>query len=41
MPAMNGIIRDMGGVLRAETSRKGARFTIELPLADATATEAA
>ncbi|MDP4873148.1 MAG: ATP-binding protein [Sphingorhabdus sp.] len=37
----HGIIRDMGGVLRAETSRKGARFTIELPLADATATEAA
>ncbi|GAA3728627.1 hypothetical protein GCM10022269_02870 [Sphingorhabdus rigui] len=36
-----GIIRDMGGVLRAETSRKGARFIIELPLADVTATEAA
>jgi PAS domain S-box-containing protein len=36
-----GIIRDMGGVLRAKSSRKGARFIIELPLADATATEAA
>ncbi|MEY4574958.1 MAG: hypothetical protein RL251_1080, partial [Pseudomonadota bacterium] len=36
-----GIIRDMGGVLRAKSSRKGAQFTIELPLADATATEAA
>jgi PAS domain S-box-containing protein len=36
-----GIIRDMGGMLRAKSSRKGARFIIELPLADATATEAA
>jgi len=36
-----GIIRDMGGVLRAKSSRKGAQFTIELPLADATATEVA
>jgi PAS domain S-box-containing protein len=36
-----GIIRDMGGVLRAKSSRKGAQFIIELPLADATATEAA
>lgn len=36
-----GIIRDMGGVLRAKSSRKGARFIIELPLADATAIEAA
>jgi C4-dicarboxylate-specific signal transduction histidine kinase len=36
-----GIIRDMGGVMRAKSSRKGARFIIELPLADATATEAA
>jgi len=30
----------MGGVMRAKSSRKGARFIIELPLADATATEA-
>jgi PAS domain S-box-containing protein len=36
-----GIIRDMGGVLRAKSSRKGAWFIIELPLADATAIEAA
>lgn len=36
-----GIIRDMGGMLRAKSSRKGARFIIELPLAGATATEAA
>jgi PAS domain S-box-containing protein len=36
-----GIIRDMGGMLRAKSSRKGARFIIELPLADATANEAA
>jgi PAS domain S-box-containing protein len=36
-----GIIRDMGGVLRAKSSRKGARFIIELPLAEATETEAA
>lgn len=36
-----GIIRDMGGVLRAKSSRKGARFIIELPLAEASETEAA
>jgi len=36
-----GIIRDMGGVLRAKSSRKGARFIIELPLADAAAAKAA
>jgi C4-dicarboxylate-specific signal transduction histidine kinase len=36
-----GIIRDMGGILRAKSNRTGAQFTIELPLADATATEAA
>lgn len=29
-----GIIRDMGGMLRARSSRNGARFVIELPLAD-------
>ncbi|MEY4620355.1 MAG: hypothetical protein RIS65_1527 [Pseudomonadota bacterium] len=36
-----GIIRDMGGVLRAKSSRKGARFIIELPLAETVAAEAA
>ena len=36
-----GIIRDMGGVLRAKSSRNGARFIIELPLADAVAAKAA
>ncbi|MFN3620843.1 MAG: ATP-binding protein [Sphingorhabdus sp.] len=30
-----GIIRDLGGVIRARSSRNGARFTIELPLAGA------
>ena len=28
-----GIIRDLGGVIRAKSGRNGARFTIELPLA--------
>jgi PAS domain S-box-containing protein len=36
-----GIIRDLGGVLRAKSSRNGARFIIELPLADAAAAKAA
>ena len=36
-----GIIRDMGGVLRAKSSRNGARFIIELPLADAATAKAA
>ncbi|MES2781849.1 MAG: ATP-binding protein [Pseudomonadota bacterium] len=29
-----GIIRDLGGVIRAKSGRNGARFTIELPLAE-------
>lgn len=29
-----GIVSDLGGVLRAKSNRNGARFTIELPLAD-------
>ncbi|MFN3451406.1 MAG: ATP-binding protein, partial [Sphingorhabdus sp.] len=34
-----GIIRDMGGMLRARSSRNGARFVIELPLAETTVAE--
>lgn len=34
-----GIIRDMGGMLRVKSSRNGARFVIELPLAEATVAE--
>jgi C4-dicarboxylate-specific signal transduction histidine kinase len=30
-----GIVSDLGGVIRARSSRNGARFTIELPLAEA------
>lgn len=30
-----GIIRDMGGVIKAKSGRNGARFTIELPMAQA------
>jgi PAS domain S-box-containing protein len=33
-----GIVSDLGGVLRAKSNRNGARFTIELPLADPAAT---
>jgi hypothetical protein len=32
-----GIIRDLGGVIRASSNRNGARFTIELPLAETVA----
>ena len=30
-----GIVSDLGGVIRARSSRNGARFKIELPLAEA------
>ena len=33
-----GIVSDLGGVIRARSSRNGARFTIELPLAEAAVT---
>ncbi len=34
LPISYGIIRDLGGTIRAENTGEGARFTIELPLAE-------